>query len=53
MVASFGCSPLQGGSLSKTIIPEAGSTFSSPEHPAALTLSVEWGLSSRKNPLSQ
>ena len=31
-------------SVSKTIIPEAGSTFSSPHHAATLIFSVDWGL---------
>ena len=30
--------------VSKTIILEAGSTFSSPQHAASLILSVDWGL---------
>ena len=30
--------------VAKTIIPEAGSTFSSLHHPATLTFSVDWGL---------
>ena len=35
-------------SVSKTIIPEAGSTFSSPQHAASLILSVDWGLVHRQ-----
>ena len=45
MVASDGCSSFQGGfRSSETIIPEAGSTFSSPDYADKLILSVDWGL---------
>ena len=38
--------PLVSGwfSVSKTIIPEARSTFLPPQHAATLILSVDWGL---------
>ena len=39
-------------SLSKTIIPEDGSTFSSPHHDDTLIFSVDWGLRKTEHPLT-